>query len=409
MSNRNIYNAWINIRQFIKNTPLILSERLSSKYNANIYLKREDLQLTRSFKIRGSYNKISNLSKMDINRGLVCASAGNHAQGFAHICNKLDINGKIFLPKNTPAQKINRIKYFGKSNTKIKLIGNTVDESLDEAINYSDINNKTFIHPFNDEHIIYGQGTIGHEIYEKIKPDIILSCIGGGGLISGLSNYLHENNLKCDLYGCEPDLASSMIEAIKYGQPTKLKNISTFVDGASVSIVGDIPFRLLKNNLVDIFPIDEGEICNELLQIYQEDGIILEPAGALPICGINKIKNIENKTIVCILSGGNNDITRYPEIIEKNMVFLGLQHYYIIDFNQNPGQLKKFVNNILGPYDDITRFEYIKKTNKDYGNVLIGIQVSDKYNIDNIENNLIEYNFNYKKINQDDLIYSYLI
>ena len=402
----NTYNAWKNIRHFIKNTPLVYSERLSAIYNTNIYLKREDLQLTRSFKIRGCLNKINNLSNAEKNKGLVCASAGNHAQGFAHICNKLDINGKIFLPSNTPTQKINRIKYFGKDNTLINLVGNTVDESIEEAINYSNKNDKTFIHPFNDKDIIYGQGTIGYEIFNKINPDIIISCIGGGGLISGISNYLYENNLKCDLYGCEPELASSMIVAKKEGKPVKLKNISTFVDGASVSMVGDIPFNLLKNNLRKIFPINEGELCNELLKMYQEDGIILEPAGALSICGINKINNIKNKNIVCILSGGNNDITRYPEMIEKNMVYLGLRHYYIIDFNQNPGQLKKFVNNILGKNDDITRFEYIKKTNTNYGNVLLGIESE---NFSELEENLLKNNFEFQKIEPNDLIYSYLI
>ena len=406
MSNT-IRNVWNNIKNVIKTTPLEYNPRLSKQYNCNVYLKREDLQITRSFKLRGSFHKINNLSNNIKKNGLVCASAGNHAQGFAYSCNKLKLEGDIFLPITTPSQKINRIKYFGQQYINLHIKGNILDDSLTLADNFAIENDKQLIHPFNDYDIINGQATIALEICDKISPDIIISPIGGGGLITGITTYMDEIKSNTVVYGVEPKLANSMIQAIENDKPIKIKNICNFVDGGSVSMVGDIPFSMI-NKVKEVFPIENGDICNELLKLYQNDGIISELAGALSISGLGQISENElrDKNVVCIVSGGNNDITRYPEIIENQMIYLGVKHYFIIKFQQKPGELKKFVTSILSDNDNITRFEYIKKTNKEFGNVLIGIESRD---IDNIVYELNSSSFEYIKINETDLIYSYLV
>tara|TARA_B110001469_G_C9604539_1_gene300478 strand:- start:244 stop:1464 length:1221 start_codon:yes stop_codon:yes gene_type:complete len=406
MSNT-IRNVWNNIKNVIKTTPLEYNPRLSKQYKCNVYLKREDLQITRSFKLRGSFHKINNLSNNIKKNGLVCASAGNHAQGFAYSCNKLKLEGDIFLPITTPSQKINRIKYFGQQYINLHIKGNILDDSLTLADNFAIENDKQLIHPFNDYDIINGQATIALEICDKISPDIIISPIGGGGLITGITTYMDEIKSNTVVYGVEPKLANSMIQAIENDKPIKIKNICNFVDGGSVSMVGDIPFSMI-NKVKEVFPIENGDICNELLKLYQNDGIISELAGALSISGLGQISENElrDKNVVCIVSGGNNDITRYPEIIENQMIYLGVKHYFIIKFQQKPGELKKFVTSILSDNDNITRFEYIKKTNKEFGNVLIGIESRD---IDNIVYELNSSSFEYIKINETDLIYSYLV
>ena len=391
-------------KKHILKTPLQLNERLSNKFQANIYLKREDLQKTRSFKLRGSLNAILNTDSDNI----VCASAGNHAQGVAHSCNILNKKGIIFLPITTPKQKIQRIKYFGKDNVKLKLIGNNFTETLHHSLDFSLKHNYSFIHPYDDYNIIKGQGTIVKEILDEVIPNYISCCIGGGGLISGILDNLC--NKKINIIGGEPEGGDSMYQALKNNKPIELENIDTFVDGASVKKVGNLTFDIVSKNLSknDIKIIPKGKICHEMINLYQEDGIILEPAGVLSLCALDYLpkEEIRDKNIVCILSGGNNDILRYPEIMEINKTYLGLKHYYIIEFTQKPKELKRFITNILGDEDDITRFEYIKKTNKTFGNVLIGLET---LNHSLIEKSLKDNNFNFVKIKEDDLIYSYLI
>ncbi len=399
----NIVKSYYKIKPFINKTPLEFNERLSKKYNADIFFKREDFQKTRSFKIRGSLNKI--IKQKDINQ-IVCASAGNHAQGVSYACNLLNLKSKIFVPNITPPQKINRIINFGNNEMDLVKYGNTFDECLEQALNYSDNNDGTFIHPYNDLDIIEGQATLSYEIQQDLIPDSIISCIGGGGLISGLGSF--QNNIK--IFGAEPKGAHSMYLALKNNQPTRIENLDTFVDGASVGKIGDLTFQISKEflNYRDIKVIPNGLICNEMISLYQEEGIIVEPAGCLSVCALNYLKpeQIKGKKIVCILSGGNNDIMRYPEILEKNLIYLGLKHYYIIEFSQKPKELKKFILNVLGQNDDITRFEYIKKTNKNYGNVLLGVETKDNKLL---EKKLRESNFKFRKIQENDLIYSYLV
>jgi len=387
---------------FLK-TPLKKNIRLSEKFNAEIFIKREDLQESRSFKIRGAYHKIHNLSNNQKNQGISCASAGNHAQGVAYTCSKLKIKGDIFLPENTPGQKINRIKYFSGKYCKIHLYGQNFDECLNKSLEYSKNNNKIFIHPYNDLDIISGQATIASEIkYEIGTPDIIISTIGGGGLISGIAKYFKNS---CQIIGVEPVACPSMYNSIHNNKITYTKPDNNFVDGATVPIIGDITFDICKKYVNKIYPVSNGEICEEMLNLYKNDGIIAEPAGSMPFTILDKI-DIKNKKVVCILSGGNNDITRYPEIIDTYLRYKNLKHYFIIEFTQKPGELKKFVSNILNKNDDIVRFEYLKKTNKDIGKALVGIQSS---NIENIYNNLSSHNFNYIKINENDILYQYLI
>ena len=389
----------------IKKTPLEFNYRLSKLYNCNVYLKREDLQIVRSFKIRGAYNKIS---KIKNNNKIVCASAGNHAQGVAYICNKLNKDCDIFIPNNTPYQKINKIKYFGNDNCNIIKFGNNFDSCLTKALG-SINNNKTFVHPFNDYDVIEGQGEIINEIYNDIKPDIVSVCVGGGGLISGLCLNNKKNNYNIQIYGAEAETCASMKLSLKNNYNTKLYNLDNFVDGASVAKIGDINFNIVKNNVTEINEIVNGHICEELINFYNYEGIILEPAGALSVCNLKYIPDLYGKTVVCILSGGNNDLTRYSEIVEKYLIYKELRHYFIVEFNQNPGELRTFIKNIVGKNDDIIRFEYIKKSNKQVDSALIGIEVKIPSNIKIFTNNLNKYNLNYEEINNNKLLYSLLV
>ena len=360
----NIYNVYERNRHIINNTPLELNERLSEKYNCKVYLKREDLQKVRSFKIRGAYNKISLLNIDEKIKGIVCASAGNHAQGVAYSCNILDIESTIFVPENTPLQKIKSIKKFGNNKCKLFIVGKDFDEACQLSKQYTLENNKTYIHPFDDIDVINGQGTCAVEIYNKINPNIIISCIGGGGLISGISNYSKYKDPNCLIYGAESLECNSMYKSIENNKVTRLDKCDTFVDGTAVKEVSQLTFNICKKNVEEILLVSNGQLCNTILDLYQYDGIIVEPAGALSISSLENIDKtiIKDKNIVCIVSGGNNDITRYPEIQEIALKYLNLKHYFIIKFTQKPGELRKFVNNILNKGDDITRFEYIKKT-----------------------------------------------
>ncbi len=409
----NAYNK-MKTSNIINKTILQKNIRLSKQYNCNIFLKREDLQTVRSFKIRGAYYKIINsIETKHENKNLpvVTVSAGNHAQGVSLTCNSLNIKHHIFLPENTPLQKINRIKYFGKKNLTLHLHGHNFDESLVAANTFCEKNKSIFVHPFDDPDVIIGQGTVAAEIYEDIKPDIIISPIGGGGLISGVGSYSKSLNKDCVILGVEPENADSMNQSLKNNKVTTISNLDTFVDGASVKTAGKNTFEICKKVIDDILIVGNNKLSYNMIDMYQNDGIILEPAGALSISCLDMIdkKKIEGKNVVCILSGGNNDISRYPVIMEKALFYQDLKHYFIVSFGQRPGELKKFINNILGKHDDITRFEYLKKNNKDFGAVLIGIELQDSKDINNIIKKMDDIGFKYNKINEEDLLHTYLI
>ena len=407
MYRKHICNVFSLIKNDIVKTPLIYSSRLSEKYGHNIFLKREDQQITRSFKLRGSLYKIKkNISNIS---NIICASAGNHAQGVAYSCDLLNIKGDIFVPTKTPLQKINRIKYYGKDKINIHLFGDNFDECLNRALEFSEINGGEFIHPFNDREIIDGQATVGYEIFSEINPDVVVACIGGGGLASGVSEYAKASNKDCDIIGIEPEGARSMGIAFEKNSITKIENIDNFVDGASVSIVGDKTFKMCRKNIDTIFSVSNEKLCYNMVQFYQDEGIILEPAGCLSVSSLDKVAKKyqncnSNLNIVCILSGGNNDITRYNEIMDLSLKYQGLVHYFVIKFSQRPGELKKFINSVLGKDDDIIRFEYIKKYNINSGSVLIGIELTNKENLGNILYNLNKYGFDYEKVDSNILL-----
>jgi threonine dehydratase len=400
-----------NISKVIRRTPLELCSRLSKKYNAQIYLKREDLQPVRSYKIRGAYNCISSLNDADKKKGVVCASAGNHAQGFAYVCALLKIKGVVFMPEISPRQKIDKVRTFGGKYITIELVGANFDEAYAAAVKYCNKNKMIFIHPFNDTKIIAGQGTIAYEIYQDLeKVDYIIAPIGGGGVISGISSYVKDKKIKSKIVGVDPQGAPKIFNSLKEDKLTKLDTIDTFIDGAALKCAGELTFSIIKKNVDKVLVAAEGAVCSEMIDLYQSEGIIVEPAGALSVAALEQIKNqIVGKTVVCIISGGNNDISRYPEIMERSLVYKGLKHYFIINFAQKPGELKKYLDKVLGPHDDIVRFEYIKRTNKEKGVALVGVELSRKEEYDKLITRMHKYQIKFEVITNDDLLYQYII
>jgi threonine dehydratase len=399
------------IADTVKHTQLEYNQGLSQKYNARIYLKREDLQVVRSYKLRGAYNMISTLDTEQRERGVVCASAGNHAQGVAHSCKKLGIQGVIFMPEITPRQKIKQTEMFGGDNIKIVLVGDTFDDCMKEALAYTAVHQMVFIPPFDNIKIIEGQGTVGLEIYEDLpETEVVIMPIGGGGLASGVGSFFKNINPDIQLIGVEPEGAPSMNQALKNGSPVTLEYIDRFVDGAAVKRVGNLTFEYCSELLDQMLLIPEGKICSTILKLYNEDAIVVEPAGALAVAALDQLKDtIANKTVVCIVSGGNNDIERMQEIKEKSLLFEGLKHYFIVRFPQRPGALRSFVNNVLGPNDDITRFEFIKKTNRENGPALVGIELQESSDYESLCQRMKEFKFDIIELNNDQTLFEYLV
>ena len=399
------------LKKIVIRTPLQFNHNLSRKYSCNIFLKREDLQPVRSYKLRGAYNMMSSLPAEQIKKGVVCASAGNHAQGFAYSCKKLHVKGFVFMPGITPGQKISQTKMFGGDNIEIKLVGDTYDDCAVAAKQFTEENDLTFIPPFDDPRIIEGQGTVAIEILEDQDDiDYLFIPVGGGGLASGVGSYFKTYSPDTKIIGVEPEGAPAMYEAFKKGSPVELEKIDRFVDGAAVKRVGDLTFAICKEVLDEMHLVPEGKVCSTILKLYNEDAIVAEPAGALSIAALDDYAGeIKGKNIVCILSGSNNDIDRMPEIKERSLQWEGLKHYFLINFAQRPGALKEFVNNVLGPNDDITRFEYMQKTNKESGPALIGIELKSKDDYMVLLQNLERYHFGYTELNKNDALFGYLV
>ena len=393
-------------------TPLIQSLNLSEEFNSNILLKREDLQVVRSYKIRGAYNKMSTLNPEERNQGVICASAGNHAQGVAYSCNLLKIQGKIYMPKTTPKQKVKQVQLFGKSFVEIVLIGDTFDDAYAKAAEDAIANNIIFVHPFDDIKVIAGQGTVGLEILESYKEpiDYVFVAIGGGGLASGLSEVFKELSPNTKIIGVEPEGAPSMKTSITNGINTALETIDKFVDGAAVKQVGNITFEICKDNLDDIILVPEGKVCTTILRLYNEEAMVVEPAGALSIAALDFYKDkIKGKNVVCIVSGSNNDIERTAEIKERSLLYEGLMHYFMIQFPQRPGSLKEFVNEILGPDDDITYFQFTKKNSREVGPAVVGLELKNKNDIMDIKNRMISKGFEFEYLNEKQDLFTQLI
>ncbi|MBY0478674.1 MAG: threonine ammonia-lyase [Chitinophagaceae bacterium] len=405
------HKAALNLKKVVTRTALQLNHNLSRKYNCNVYLKREDLQVVRSYKLRGAYNMMSSLSEEQLQKGVVCASAGNHAQGFAYSCKKLNAKGVVFMPVITPMQKINQTKMFGEHFIEVKLAGDTFDDCAVAAKRYTEENGMTFIPPFDDYKIIEGQGTVGLEILEELSDvDYLFIPVGGGGLSAGVGTYFKTYSPKTKIIGLEPEGAPSMFEALKAGHPVTLESIDRFVDGAAVKRVGDITFSVCKNVLDDMHLVPEGKICTTILKLYNEDAIVTEPAGALSIAALDDYADvIKGKNIVCIIGGGNNDIDRMQEIKERSLQYEGLKHYFLIRFAQRPGALKEFVNHVLGEHDDIVRFEYMQKHNKETGPALVGVELRSKDDYEVLMNNLKKYQINFTELNKSDNMFGYIV
>jgi threonine dehydratase len=403
--------AALRLKKIVSKTPLQLNRNLSKKYKCNVYLKREDLQIVRSYKLRGAYNMMSSLPIEQLQRGVVCASAGNHAQGFAYSCRKLKAKGVVFMPVITPNQKISQTKMFGEDWIKVILTGDTFDDCAVAAKKYTEENGMSFIPPFDDYKIIEGQGTVAVEIVEELSDiDYVFVPVGGGGLSAGVGFYFKTISPHTKIIGLEPEGAPSMLEALKAGHPVTVENIDRFVDGAAVKRVGDIPFSICKDVLDDMHLVAEGKICTTILTLYNEDAIVVEPAGALSIAALDDYSDvIKGKNIVCIIGGGNNDIDRMQEIKERSLQYEGLKHYFLIRFAQRPGALKEFVNHVLGENDDIVRFEYMQKHNKETGPALVGVELKSKEDYTALANNMKRYNIDYTALNKNDTLFGYLV
>lgn len=393
-------------------TPLQLNVTASSKLNAQVYLKREDLQLVRSYKIRGAYNKISSLSDQERERGIVCASAGNHAQGVAFSCNRLQIKGTIFMPSPTPNQKVEQVKMFGGKYCDIQLVGDTFDDSYQAAKEFETANNLMFVHPFDDEKVIEGQGTVGLEIFKQANDpiDYVFVPVGGGGLAAGLSVVLKQLSPNTKIIGVEPEGAPSMSTSIKNKENTTLDRIEKFVDGAAVKRVGNLTFDICKEFLDDMITVPEGKVCQTILELYTKDAIVVEPAGALTLAALESYKDkIEGKNVVCVVSGSNNDITRTAEIKERALLFENLKHYFIVRFPQRTGALKEFVVDVLGPNDDITHFEYSKKHSREKGPAIVGVVLKQSSDLEPLIARMKEKNFYGDYLNLKPDLFQFLI
>lgn len=393
-------------------TPLVINERLSNDLNCKIYLKREDLQQVRSFKIRGAFNKIKSIDSAYINnKTLVCASAGNHAQGFAYSCNKLKIYGKVYMPVTTPKQKIERVKIFGGEYVEIILIGDNFDDAQYEA-QKQNTDKDLFIHAFDDIKVIEGQGTIGLEILDQVDKhlDYLIVPIGGGGLISGIITVFKELSPRTKIIGVEADGAPAMSKSIKEGKIIELDSIDNFVDGVSIKKIGKIPFEICKNYLDEIFLVPEGKICQTILDLYNKDGIVVEPAGAIGISALElNSEMFMNKNVGVLICGGNNDFSRMAEIRERALFYSNLKHYFIVKFPQRAGALKEFVNNVVGINDDITFFEYAKKNNKENGTAIVGIELKFSKDFDDLIKKMKENGFFGEYLNDNPEILSFII
>ena len=411
-----IDGAMQRLKSVVTHTPLEFNANLSRKYQCKVYLKREDLQIVRSYKLRGAYNMMCQLSPEQLAKGVVCASAGNHAQGFAYSCKLLRVKGVVFMPISSPKLKVAQTKMFGGDFVELKLVGNSFDETAVVAKAYTTEHEMIFIPPFDHPAIISGQATVGVEILEDLPQftkdalDYLFIPVGGGGLSAGVGAYFKSISPNTKIIGIEPAGAPSMHAAMQAGQPVELDKIDYFVDGASVKRVGDYTFAICKNVLDEVYLVPVGKICSTILEMYNDEAMIVEPAGAMSLAVLDAYADqIKGKNILCIVSGGNNDIARMQEIKERSLIHEGLKYYFLIRFAQRPGALKEFVNMVLGENDDITRFEYIQKHNKESGPALVGLELKSKTDYKVLIDHMKKYQINYNEINKDDNIYGFLI
>jgi len=409
---KDVETASEKLKEVVSLTPLSKNERYSNLFDSNVFFKREDLQQVRSYKIRGAYNKMSSLTELEAENGIVCASAGNHAQGVALSCKLLKIKGTIYMPAPTPNQKIEQVKMFGGDFIDVVLVGDTFDDAYEASMLECERLNKTFIHPFNDEKVIEGQATVGLEIMDQAQHPIhyVFVPVGGGGLASGLSTLFKELSPNTKIIGVEPEGAPSMSVSIQKDRIVELKNIERFVDGAAVRKVGVKTFEICKQNLDAVITVPEGKICQTILELYNKDAIVVEPAGALSIAALDYYKEeLAEKNVVCLVSGSNNDITRTPEIKERALLHANLKHYFIIKFPQRAGALREFVVEILGPNDDITHFEYTKKVNRENDVAVVGLELKSPNDLQPLITKLKLHNFYGDYLNDKPDLFQFLV
>nr|WP_067973338.1 threonine ammonia-lyase IlvA [Mycolicibacter icosiumassiliensis] len=394
-------------------TPLQYSDRLSELTGANVYLKREDLQSVRSYKLRGAYNLLVQLSESELAAGVVCSSAGNHAQGFAYACRSLGVHGRVYVPAKTPKQKRDRIRYHGGEFIELIVGGATYDLAAEAALADVARTGATLVPPYDDLRTMAGQGTIAVEILDQLdtEPDLVVVPVGGGGCISGITTYLAERTTKSAVLGVEPAGAASMMAALAAGELVSLDHVDQFVDGAAVRRAGALPFAVLSGagDMVAVTTVDEGAVCTAMLDLYQNEGIIAEPAGALSVAALLAADITPGATVVCLISGGNNDVSRYGEILERSLVHLGLKHYFLVDFPQEPGALRRFLDEVLGPSDDVTLFEYVKRNNRETGEALVGVQLGSAADLDGLLDRMRTSEIHVEPLEPGSPAYRYLL
>jgi threonine dehydratase len=413
LSAADIDEAAQRIAGVVARSPLQFSERLSEATGAKIYLKREDLQAVRSYKLRGAHNLLMQLSDEEITAGVVCSSAGNHAQGFAMACRSMGIHGRVYVPAKTPKQKRDRIRYHGRDFIELIAIGKTYDEAAAAALDDIARTGATLVPPYDDPRTMAGQGTIAAEILDQLdsEPDLVIVPVGGGGCIAGVTTYLAARTTNTSVLGVEPAGAAAMIAALAEGEPVTLDHVDQFVDGAAVNRAGTLTYAALAaaGDMVSITTVDEGAVCTAMLDLYQNEGIIAEPAGALSVAGLMEADIEPESTVVCLISGGNNDISRYNEVLERSLVHLGLKHYFLVDFPQEPGALRRFLDTVLGPGDDITLFEYVKRNNRDTGEALVGVELSSAADLEGLLERMKASDIHVETLEPGSPAYRYLL
>lgn len=395
----------------IRHTPLDLSLRLSALRGQDVLLKREDTQVGRSYKVRGAYNLISSLTQEERGAGVVCASAGNHAQGVAFACRQLKIHGKVFLPSTTPRQKRARIADIGGRWIEQIIGGATFDEASAAAQRYAVEHSATYVHPFDDPRTIAGQGTVVKEIFEQasVPPSTVVVPVGGGGLLAGTSVWLRTFHPEVKIIGVEPSGAASMKAALENGGPVTLPHIDGFADGTAVARAGDITYEIAREMVDEIVVVPEGAICTEMLDLYQVEGIIAEPSGALASTAVARfLPELPDGPIACVISGGNNDVSRYADIVERSLVYEGLRHYFLVTFPQEPGALRHFLDRVLIDGEDIVLFEFTKKNNRDTAPALVGIEISDAGKIDDLLKRMESSPLDIQKLEPNSPIFEFL-
>ena len=409
------------LSEVVEKTPVMLSERLGDLIGVPVYLKREDMQKCRSFKVRGAYFRMSTLSEEERRRGVVCASAGNHAQGLAYACAQLKVRGTIYLPSNTPKQKRQRIETIGGDWVEQVIVDGTFDRANAQAQEAARHSGRTYVHPYDDPCTIAGQGTIAVELEEQVLSEAaaVLVPVGGGGLLSGIATWIRSRFPNIKIYGVEPTGAASMSAAMEADQIVSLPTVDPFVDGTAVGRAGELPYSIVKELVDDILVVPEGAVCTEMLDLYHSDGVIAEPAGALASAAArmyfsdaeqrNELLGGKEGSIVAVVSGGNNDMTRYAEIMERSLRHEGLRHYFLVTFPQQPGALRSFLEDVLGPGDDIVHFEYTKKNNRDSGPALVGIDLADREDITGLRARMEASPLHVEELRPDSEIYRLVI